>query len=127
MFGSIRVDAAASLRALHVATPIAVPYTMQFTANRNPTKVSLDELPDEVADVVRSRAAELAKLGFALVGCYDCGTLTQETHSYVGYFCNRATNDYANICALTTTHTTAILSGVLDQPHERIATRDEHE
>ncbi|HUN60717.1 MAG TPA: hypothetical protein VMU53_01950 [Candidatus Sulfotelmatobacter sp.] len=107
MFGSIWVDAGALLSALHVLGPVAVRYTMRFSASCNPTKVALEELPGEVADVVRLRTAELAKLGFRCAGCYDCGTLTRETHSYVAYFCNPATNDLASVCALATAHTTA--------------------
>jgi hypothetical protein len=33
--------------------------------------------------------------------------LTRDTHSYVAYFCNRATNDFASVCTLVTTHTIA--------------------
>jgi len=108
MFGSIWVDAAAFLGALHAATPVALRYALQFAATCNPAMASLEELPNEVANVVQSRTAELAKLGFVSVGCYDCGALTRETHSYVACFCNRATDDYASLCVLATAHTTAI-------------------
>ena len=39
-------------------------------------------------------------LGFALVGCYDCGELALRTRTYVAYFCNRTTNDFANVTAV---------------------------
>lgn len=107
MFGSIWVDAAALLSALHVLAPVALRYTLRFSASCNPIKVAPEELPDDVADVVRLRTAELAKLGFTCVGCYGCGTLMRETHSYVAHFCNPATNDFACVCALVTTHTSA--------------------
>lgn len=106
MFGSIWVDAAALLSTLHVLGPVVLRYTMRFSASCHPTTISLEELPGEVADDVRSRTAELGKLGFTCVGCYDCGALTRGTHSYVACFCNSATNDFASVSALVTTHTT---------------------
>jgi hypothetical protein len=81
---------------------------MRFSATCDPKKVSLEELPDAVAEAVRARTVELTKLGFTSVGCFDCGTLTRETHSYVGYFCNRENSDYASLCAMVTPHTTTI-------------------
>jgi hypothetical protein len=108
MFGSIWVDAAALLSAAHVLAPVAVRYTMRFSASCNPTRVPLEEVPDEVANAIRLRTGELSKLGFTWLGCYDCGILTSETHSYVGYFCNYATNDFASVCAVFTTHTSAV-------------------
>jgi hypothetical protein len=107
MFGSIWVDAATLLGALHALAPVALRYTMRFSASCNPKKILLEELPDEAAEPFRLRIEELVKLGFTCVGCYDCGTLTRDTHSYVAYFCNRATNDFASVCTLVTTHTIA--------------------
>ncbi|HKN23281.1 MAG TPA: hypothetical protein VJX72_00400 [Candidatus Acidoferrum sp.] len=102
MFETICLDAAAFLGALHVIGPAVARYTMRFAAHCIPNPAGMDELPHEVATLFGSRIPELANIGFEPVGCYDCGGLTNETHSYVAYFCNRATNDFANVCVMVT-------------------------
>jgi hypothetical protein len=102
MFETILLDTAAFLGALHVAGPVVVRYTMRFSAHCRPSKVSLDELPENVATLFRSCIPELANIGFESLGCYDCGSLTSETRSYIAYFCNRATNDFASVCVMVT-------------------------
>jgi hypothetical protein len=102
MFETILVDTAAFLGALHVAAAALVRYTMRFSAHCNPNEVSLEELPENVAALFQSRIPELASIGFASLGCYDCGSLTSETHSYTAYFCNRAANAFASVCVMVT-------------------------
>jgi hypothetical protein len=107
MFGTIWLDLAAVLGALHLLGPAALRYTMRFSARCNPTKVSLDSLPEEVAALFRPRIPEMESLGFEWLGSYDVGSLTNETHSYIAYFCKRSTSDFASVCALTTPKKTA--------------------
>lgn len=102
MFETICLDTTAFLGALHVIGPALVRYTMRFAAHCNPNAVGIDELPQEVAALFRSRIPELANMGFESVGCYDCGKLTNDTHSYVAYFYNRPTNDFASVNVLVT-------------------------
>jgi len=102
MTGMIWLDAAACLGALHVIGPIVVRFTLRFSASCRPNKVFLEDLPLKVAEVFRQRMPELKNLGFEHLGNYDCGSLTPETRSYLAYFANRNTNDFASVCALVT-------------------------
>ena len=107
MFDTIWQDAAVFLGVIHLFGPLAARYTMQFAAHCNPKEVSLDGLPAQVATLFRPGIPELGNLGFELLGCYDCGSIASETSSYVAYFCNRTTNEHANMCALVTPKNTA--------------------
>jgi len=98
----IWLDVAAFLGALHVIGPIVVRFTLRFSASCRLNKVSLEDLPPEVAAVFRQRTPALKSLGFVPLGSYDCGSLTPETRSYLAYFANRNANDFASLCALVT-------------------------
>jgi hypothetical protein len=100
MFDSIAIDVSAFIAAVYALSPVAVRLTFDFAAHCNPTQISLDELPEEVAVLFQSRILQIQALGFDLIGCFDCGRLASETHSYTAYFCNRRTNDFANVSAL---------------------------
>ena len=71
----------------------------RFAAKCNPMDIPQSDLPEPVAGHITPRIAEMKRLGFALVGCYDCGELAVQTRSYVAYFCNRTDNDFANVTA----------------------------
>lgn len=107
MLETIFLDAVAFIGAVYLLGPVLVRYTMRFSAHCNPNEIALEALPREVAGLFRPRVAELSNLGFELLGRYDCGSLTNETHSYVELFFNRATNDFASVCVLTTPRTVA--------------------
>ena len=100
MFDSIAIDVSAFIAAVYALSPVAVRLTFDFAAHCNPTPISLDELPNEVAALFRSRIPQIQALGFDLIGCFDCGRLASETRSYTAYFCDRRTNDFANASAL---------------------------
>jgi hypothetical protein len=102
MLETILQDTAVFFGAVQLLGTAVVRYTMRFSAHCNPTEISMDELPEGVTGIFGPRVPELSNLGFELLGCYDCGNLTNETHSYVEYFCNRATNEFASVCALVT-------------------------
>jgi hypothetical protein len=102
MFETIWLDIAAFLGALHLVGPALLRYTMRFSAHCDAKEVSLEDLPAEAAMQIRSRVPELGVLGFERLGCYDCGSLTNETHSYIAYFCNRSTNDFASVSVMVT-------------------------
>jgi hypothetical protein len=107
MLETILQDAAVFLGALHLLSPIVARSTMRFAAHCNPVEIPLEDLPSEVVAIFRSRIAELGNLGFDLLGCYDCGSLTSETRSLAAYFCNRTTNELANVSVMITPKTVA--------------------
>jgi len=88
---------AAFIVAIYVLGPLAVHWTFRSAARCNPSEVSLGALPEPIAMLFLKRIPELQELGFELNGCFDCGCLVSETHSYIAYFCNRRTNDFANV------------------------------
>lgn len=102
MFHSTVFDIAAFVAAVYLLSPLAVRWTYRFSAHCALREVSLDALPSEVADEFRKSIPELQELGFELIGCFDCGQLAEQTHSYLAYFCNRLSNDVASISAMTT-------------------------
>jgi hypothetical protein len=102
MFHSTAFEIAAFVAAVYLLSPLAVRWTYRFSGHWALREVSLDALPSEVVDEFRKSIPELQELGFELIGCFDCGQLAEQTHSYLAYFCNRLSNDFANISAMTT-------------------------
>ncbi len=102
MFETILLELTAFVGALHLLAPVLVRTTMRFSGVCQLTKVPVDGLPEEAAASFRPRIPELLELGFEFLGCYDCGSLRSETHSYIAYFCNRRTNDFASVSILVT-------------------------
>jgi hypothetical protein len=102
MFETILLELTAFVGALHLLAPLLVRSTMRFSGVCQLSKVPVDGLPDEAATTFRQRIPELVELGFEFLGCYDCGSLSSETHSYMAYFCNRRTNDFASVSMLVT-------------------------
>lgn len=107
MFGSIAFDFAAFIGVVYLVSPLAVRWTFRFAAHGHPTQVSLEALPERVAAIFRTRIPEIQELGFDGIGCFDCGRLASETHSYIAYFCDRHTKDFANVSVLVSPKTTA--------------------
>jgi hypothetical protein len=97
MYESILLDAAAILGLLHVIAPIAVRSTFRFSTNCQPSLIPAQKLPAEIAGHVRRLVPQLESLGFEFLGCFDFGELTAHTGKIVAYFCNRNTNDFANV------------------------------
>ncbi len=102
MFDNFWMDAAAVIGVLHIAGPVALHSAFRFTAKVTPIAIPAEQLPEKVAKFVSPRITEIESLGFTCVGCYDCGELTLQTRTYVAYFCNLATNDFANVTAVVT-------------------------
>jgi hypothetical protein len=100
MFDSIAIDVSAFVGAVYLLSPLAVRWTYRFSARCQPRQASLESLPEQVAALFRKRIPEIHALGFELLGCFDCGSLTSDTHSFVAYFVNRRTNDFANVSVL---------------------------
>jgi hypothetical protein len=92
--------AALTLLGTYVLGPLAVHWTYRFAARCRPSEISLGALPEAIAVLYAKRIPGIQELGFELAGCFDCGSLAPDTHSYVAYFYNRRTNDYANLSAL---------------------------
>jgi hypothetical protein len=107
MLSPITINLATFVGALYLLGPLAVRWTFRFAARCRPMEVPLLQLPGKVAMLFEQRIPELRELGFELVGSYDCGELAKQTYSYVAYFCNRRTNDFANVSAMVTPKQTA--------------------
>ena len=103
MFDALLMHVATVVGVLYLLGALAVRWTFRFAARCQFSEVPLNTLPVQVADLFRKRIPEIQELGFELAGCYACGALATETHSYVAYFCNRGSNDFANVSATTTT------------------------
>lgn len=84
----------------HLAGPIALRSTFRFSSRCQLTQVGTAELPVEVAAEINGKIPELQNLGFEFLGSYDCGELAAHTRSYLGYFCNRASNDFASVTVM---------------------------
>ena len=107
MFESIAWYAPAVAGAVYLLTPLVVHNSFRLAARCRIEAIPLDRLPKEIYEEIRRRISEFANLGFELVGTFDCGALTNETHSYVAYFCNHTTNEFANVTAMATLEGTA--------------------
>jgi len=107
MFDALLMHVATFVGVLYLLGALAVRWTFRFAARCQFSEVPLNTLPVQVADLFRKRIPEIQELGFELAGCYACGALATETHSYVAYFCNRGSNDFANVSATTTPKQTA--------------------
>lgn len=102
MLDNFWIDAAAVIGVLHIAGPLALHSTFRFTSTITPLKTLSENLPEAVTSCIAPRIGEMETLGFEYLGCYDCGELTLQTRTYVAYFCNRATNDFANVTVVVT-------------------------
>jgi hypothetical protein len=102
MFESIAWYACALAGAIYVLSPLVVQSGSRFASRCQPEAISPDRLPEVIATEFRRRIPEFANLGFELVGCFDCGVLVNGARSYLAYFCNPTTNEFANVSAMTT-------------------------
>ena len=102
MFESILWLAPSAAGAIYVLTPFVVYSSFRLAARCQCKSIALDMLPQEISTEFCKRIAEFSNLGFEMAGTYDCGSLTGGTHSYVAYFCNHATNEFANVTAMAT-------------------------
>ena len=100
MPATIWLIAATFVGALYALLPLLVRKVFRFAAQCRPTEMKLEELPEQVAALFQAKVPDMRSLGFELVGFYDCGALTLETRSYIAYFCNRRTNEFANVSVL---------------------------
>jgi hypothetical protein len=93
-------DAAVVVGLAHLAGPLALRATFRFASSCQLTQVPTGELPVDVAAEFSTKIPDLQNAGFELLGCYDCGELAAHTNSYLAYFCNRATNDFASVTVM---------------------------
>jgi hypothetical protein len=97
MFENIWRDMAMAVGFFHVVGPVVVRSTFRATARCKPVLIPLDELTPAAMKLMAPRIPEMQALGFEWLGCYDCGELTNDAKTYVAYFLNRNTNDFANV------------------------------
>ena len=100
MLDNLWLYACGAIGMLHLAGSMVVRSGYRFVAECHPVEIPTDELPENVAGHILPRLGEMEHLGFALVGCYDCGELAGHTRSFVAYFGNRAESDFANVTAM---------------------------
>jgi hypothetical protein len=100
MLDNVWFDAAAVIGLMHVAGPVALRSTYRFAAKCTPTQMSTEDLPEAVEIRIAPRVSQMENLGFSLIGCYVLGELAIHTKTYVAYFCNPTTNDFANVTAV---------------------------
>jgi hypothetical protein len=97
MFESVLLYSAIVIGLFHLAIPVVVRTTYRFSARCNGTRLSVNQFPNEAADIVASRMPPLETLGFHVAGCCDFGQLTMETRTIVATFTNSQTQESANI------------------------------
>lgn len=97
MFETILRNAAVIFAFFHAAAPIAIRSTFRFAGCCKPVLVSPGELPSQASSPILRQIPEIEALGFECAGIYDCGELASNTRSYIAYFVNRKTNDFANV------------------------------
>ena len=102
MFELRLLEILAALGASHLAITALVRSLLTFSARCELTAVDMQDLPKNVARAFQQRQPELAGIGFDRIDLYDCGSIVPETHTYIAYFCNRETNDFANVTARVT-------------------------
>lgn len=102
MFESLAWYVSALADAIYALCPLVVRSGSRFASRCRPEPMSPDRLPEEIATEFRRRIPEFANLGFERVGCFDCGLLVNGARSYVAYFCNPTTNEFANVSAMRT-------------------------
>jgi hypothetical protein len=102
MFESLAWLAAASAGAIYLLSPTVVRSTFRFFSRCQFNSLGLEHLPEKVSAEFRRRVSEFADLGFELLGCFDCGALANDTHSYIACCSNLATNEFATVSALIT-------------------------
>jgi len=101
MYEHLWRDAAILLGSMHLVAPMAVRSGFRFAAHCKPVQVPVEELPRDVSAYIESQIPSLQNLGFEFLGCYDCGMLASNTQSFIAYFCNPTTNDFANVSVAT--------------------------
>lgn len=100
-------DAAILLGSMHLMAPMAMRSGFRFAAHCKPVQVPVEELPREVSASIQAQIPPMQSLGFELLGCYDCGVLASNTQRFIAHFCNRSTNDFANVSVATSPQKTA--------------------
>ena len=107
MYEHLWRDAAILLGSVHLMAPMAMRSGFRFAARCKPVQVPVEELSAEVVAYILPRIPQLQTLGFEFIGCYDCGVLASNTQSLSAYFCNRQTNDFANVSVVASPQRTA--------------------
>ena len=102
MVESILYCAGGLVGTLYLLSPLVAHTVYRLASRSRCDAVSLDSLPDQISEEFGQRIAEFASLGFESLGCFDCGSLVSDTHSYVAHFCNHTTNEFANVSAMAT-------------------------
>jgi len=102
MFESVAWLAAALAGAIYLLSPLVVRSTFRFFSRCSFTPLPLERLPERISTEFRRRISQFAHLGFELLGCFDCGALANDTHSYMAYCCNHRTNEFATVLAMIT-------------------------
>lgn len=98
---------AALILGIYVLSPLVVLWTYRFASHCRPVSVSFTEMPEKAAHLFLKRIPELQELGFEVAGCFDCGCLVPETHSYVTCFRNRGSGELADVSMLVSPRSAA--------------------
>jgi hypothetical protein len=98
MFESFLLDSAIVIGLFHLlGIPVVVRGVYRFSAHSKGTRLSVNQLPAEAADLIASHMPPLEALGFHAVGCCDFGQLTMETRTIAASFTHSQTQESANI------------------------------
>jgi hypothetical protein len=97
MFESVFLYSAIVIGLFHLAIPVLVRATYRFSARCKGTRLSVNQLPAEAANVIASRMPALEALGFHIAGCCDFGQLTMETRTIAATFTHSQTQESASI------------------------------
>src|SRR5271170_4821482 len=105
MFESILLDSAIVVGLLHLGLPVVVKATYRFSAHCKGTRLNLEELPANAANLVAPRVPQLRALGFQFLGCCDFGKLAMETQTIVVSFMHEQTQEMATVWVSLSTGT----------------------
>jgi hypothetical protein len=97
MFESVFLYSSIVIGLFLLSIPIVVRTAYRFSASCKGTRLSVNQLPAEAAELIASRMPPLEALGFHIAGCYDFGQLTMETRTIVATFTHGQTQESANV------------------------------
>ena len=87
---------------MHVVGPVVLRFTFRFSATCHPSNVAREGLPPAVRALFDRWSNQIQGLGFTLVGYYDMGMLASGTRSFLAYFVNRTSGEFANVSVVQT-------------------------
>ena len=107
MYEQLLRDAAILIGSAHLLAPVALRSGFRFAARCKPVQVPVGELPHEVSAYVLPLIPRMQNLGFAFLGCFDLGVFEGNAKNFIACFCNRTSNDSANVSVIYSAQKTA--------------------